>query len=96
MYTKTPRADVARQLGELTVAEGLAERAIAKLNDADDTGGLAAALLASGRVSLLIGDDERAASTLGRAVELSRANCCAFDNWLAAALKLRLASSKTS
>jgi tetratricopeptide (TPR) repeat protein len=72
-YALTGLADVARQLGELTVAEGLAERAISKLNDADDTGGLAAALLASGRVSLLIGDDERAASTLGRAVELSRA-----------------------
>ncbi len=72
-YALTGLADTARQLGELTVAEGLAERAVARLNDADDTGGLAAALLASGRVSLLLGDDERAASTLGRAVELSRA-----------------------
>jgi tetratricopeptide (TPR) repeat protein len=71
-YALTGLGDVGRQCGELTIAEGLIERAIKKLDGCDDPGGLAVALLAHGRIAILRGDDADGVAILGRAQDLSR------------------------
>ncbi len=71
-YSLTGLGEVGRQCGELTIAEGLIERAVQKLDSCDDPGGLAAALLAQGRIALLRGDDELSLSLLDRSQALAR------------------------
>jgi tetratricopeptide (TPR) repeat protein len=70
-YALTGLGEVARQRGEQEIARGLFERAIGQFRNADDSNGLAAALLAAGRAEVLGGDTTRAQVMLAEARETS-------------------------